>query len=333
MRIVILSIALTLLVSSGFAQENNVAPINWEMYSVPSEKVSVAFPKLPTKLASYDGCAERMHDIYRAYADGAAYELTIFTNRKIGPRPKWCKEVRDPYDSDALKERLNEIAVQKQANPPERFRLAGLDAFRFTTANLTRVLVSDLGANDRWVELEVQHYPDKVPDLERFFGSLRLNAATGRDIHSGSMVTLGDEGVTGVSAIPADLPGTPDNSKGGALADKAKAGSGSSGSGSGDAGGSKPSNSPAGPSYRIVVNERPAYTETARRKGVQGTVTLRIALLANGSVGSVTVLNGLPDGLTEMAIYAARRIVFLPKRVDGKPVSVVIKLEYGFRVY
>ena len=60
---------------------------------------------------------------------------------------------------------------------------------------------------------------------------------------------------------------------------------------------------------------------------------LRITLLANGSVGSVTVLKELPDGLTEMAIYAAKRIVFLPKRVDGKPVSVAIKLEYGFRIY
>ena len=153
----------------------------------------------------------------------------------------------------------------------------------------------------------------------------------GRDIHSGSMVTLGDEGVVGVSAKPPDPSGTLDNSKAGTIADKATARSGSSGLG--DAGSSKPSSSPAGPTYRIVVNERPAYTEIARRKGVQGTVMLRITLLANGSVGSVTVLKELPDGLTEMAIYAAKRIVFLPKRVDGKPVSVAIKLEYGFRIY
>ena len=81
-----------------------------------------------------------------------------------------------------------------------------------------------------------------------------------------------------------------------------------------------------------MVNERPVYTEPARRNGVQGTVTLKVPLLANGSVGPITVVNGLPDGLTEMAIDAAKRIVFLPKRVDGKPVSVVIKLEYGFRI-
>ena len=307
MRIAIISIVLILLVSAGLAQDGAVAPIKWEMYSVPSEKVSVMFPKLPTKMAAYDRCSERMHDIYRAYADGAAYELTIFTNRKIGKRPKWCTEVRDPYDNDALKERLAEIGVQKNANPPERFKLGDFDAFRFTTANLTRVLVSDIEDN-RWVELEVQHYPDKVPELERFFGSLRLGAATGRDIHSGSRMTLGDEDV--------DLnpSGTPDNSKAGSDV---------------DASGSKTA---SGSGYRLVVNERPVYTEPARRNGVQGTVTLKVHLLANGSVGPITVVNGLPDGLTEMAIDAAKRIVFLPKRVDGKPVSVVIKLEYGFRI-
>ena len=294
MRSITLSVALTLLASVGLAQTDNVAPIKWETYSDVDEKVTVVFPKRPTKMSAYDRCSERMHDIYRAYADGAAYELTIFTNKKIGSRPKLCTGVRDPYDNDALAERLKEIAVQKQAGPAVRFNLQGYEAFRFTTENLTRVLVNDIDKNKRWIELEVAHYPDKVPDLDRYFGSLHLNDATGQDIRAGAFVTLGDEGVD------AYVPPSPPASASG---------------------------------YRIIVNERPPYTGNARKNNVQGHVTLRLTLLANGSVGNIEVVEGLPDGLTESAIYSARRIVFLPKRVDGKPVSVSIKLEYSFKIY
>lgn len=295
MRSITLSIALTLLASVGLAQTDNVAPIKWEKYSDVDEKVTILFPKRPTEMNAYDRCSERMHNIYRAYADGAAYELTIFTNKKHGSRPKWCTEVRDPYDNDALAERLKEIAVQKQSGPAERINLQGYEAFRFTTENLTRILVNDIDKNKRWIELEVAHYPDKVPDLDRFFGSLRVNDATGQDIRAGAFVTLGDEGVD--AYVPPSGPPTSVSAQ------------------------------------RIIVNERPPYTGNAIKNNVQGHVTLRLTLLANGSVGNVEVLEGLPDGLTESAIYAARRIVFLPKRVDGKPVSVSIKLEYSFKVH
>jgi TonB family protein len=295
MRSITLSVALTLLASVGLAQTDSVAPIKWEKYSDVDEKVSVVFPKRPTKMSVYDRCSERMHDIYRAYADGAAYELTIFTSKKIGPRPKSCTEVRDPYDNDALAERLKEIPLQKQSGPAERINLQGYEAFRFTTENLTRILVNDIDKNKRWIELEVAHYPDKVPDLDRFFGSLQINDATGQDIRAGALVTLGDEGVD--AYVPPSSPPT--------------------------------SVSP----HRIIVNERPSYTGNARKNKVQGHVTLKLTLLANGSVGNIEVVEGLPDGLTESAIYSARRIVFLPKRVDGKPASVSIKLEYGFKIY
>lgn len=42
---------------------------------------------------------------------------------------------------------------------------------------------------------------------------------------------------------------------------------------------------------------------------------------------------GLGYGLDELAFKAARRIVFQPKMKDGKPVSTVVTLEYGFSIY
>lgn len=75
------------------------------------------------------------------------------------------------------------------------------------------------------------------------------------------------------------------------------------------------------------------YTEAARDAKVEGSVLIKVTLLSNGSVGTVSVVRGLPHGLAEQAIAAAKRLVFLPKRVDGIPVSVVQTFDYGFSIY
>jgi hypothetical protein len=41
----------------------------------------------------------------------------------------------------------------------------------------------------------------------------------------------------------------------------------------------------------------------------------------------------LKYGLTEQAINAARRLVFLPKRVNETPVNSVVTIEYTFSIY
>jgi TonB family protein len=75
------------------------------------------------------------------------------------------------------------------------------------------------------------------------------------------------------------------------------------------------------------------YTDEARENNVQGAVRLKITLLASGQVGNITPVTELPDGLTEQAIAAAKRIRFEPKTVNGVPVSVVINREYTFTIY
>jgi TonB family protein len=83
----------------------------------------------------------------------------------------------------------------------------------------------------------------------------------------------------------------------------------------------------------LVAKEKARYTDEARRANVQGMVRLKVTLLANGAVGSVVVVKDLSHGLTENAVFAAKRLVFLPKRVEGKPVTVVVTVEYGFSIY
>ena len=83
----------------------------------------------------------------------------------------------------------------------------------------------------------------------------------------------------------------------------------------------------------ITFKPEPGFTEEARRNNVTGTVRLRAILHANGAVTNVSIVKGLPDGLTEKAIAAARQIKFRPAQKDGRAVSQYVVLEYNFNIY
>jgi TonB family protein len=82
----------------------------------------------------------------------------------------------------------------------------------------------------------------------------------------------------------------------------------------------------------ILSQPPPNYTEEARKKRVVGTVVLRVVLGADGSIGTISVVSGLPNGLSERAIIAARNIRFVPAKKNGVAVSTVVQLEYNFRL-
>jgi TonB family protein len=66
---------------------------------------------------------------------------------------------------------------------------------------------------------------------------------------------------------------------------------------------------------------------------VQGTVKLRVTLLASGNIGAIELVVSLGAGLDQAAFEAARSIKFLPAEIDGKPVDVTMNFEYGFTIY
>jgi TonB family protein len=84
-----------------------------------------------------------------------------------------------------------------------------------------------------------------------------------------------------------------------------------------------------------VITRRPppGVTDEALRNRVHGIVRLRAVLAKDGKVKDIRVIKGLPDGLTEKAIAAARKIKFRPARKDGRAVSMWITLEYKFAGY
>jgi TonB family protein len=83
----------------------------------------------------------------------------------------------------------------------------------------------------------------------------------------------------------------------------------------------------------ITSKPEPGFTEEARKNNVTGVVRLRAILSAGGSVQGISVVKGLPDGLTERAISAAKQIRFTPAEKDGRNVSQYVTLEYNFNIY
>ena len=83
----------------------------------------------------------------------------------------------------------------------------------------------------------------------------------------------------------------------------------------------------------ILYREKAKYTEEARQNKIQGTVVLQVVFNVNQQITDIRVIRGLPDGLTEKAIEAAKKIRFNPAVKNGAPVSVRGSLEFTFNLY
>jgi TonB family protein len=64
-----------------------------------------------------------------------------------------------------------------------------------------------------------------------------------------------------------------------------------------------------------------------------GTVVIRGVFRSSGAITDLRVVTGLPDGLTENALAAAKQIRFIPAIKDGHFVSMYIQLEYNYNLY
>jgi TonB family protein len=65
---------------------------------------------------------------------------------------------------------------------------------------------------------------------------------------------------------------------------------------------------------------------------VTGTVILRILFKSSGEIGTMSVVKGLPNGLTASAIDAAQRMRFKPAIRDGKFVDSTKQVEFVFAI-
>lgn len=84
---------------------------------------------------------------------------------------------------------------------------------------------------------------------------------------------------------------------------------------------------------KVLYKPRPIYTQEARIKNIEGNVRVRVVFLANGEIGTITEVAGLPFGLTEKAIQAARKMKFEPQLENNRPVSVSKIVAFNFTIY
>lgn len=71
-----------------------------------------------------------------------------------------------------------------------------------------------------------------------------------------------------------------------------------------------------------VIMMWPKYPASARRRGIKGTVTVRVHVTSDGVVDQAEVVSGLEDeACRQAALEAARGLRFLPATLDGKAVD------------
>ena len=86
-------------------------------------------------------------------------------------------------------------------------------------------------------------------------------------------------------------------------------------------------------SVNVTYKPRATYTERARRKMSSGSVRIAVEFLADGTIGFVFPLKTPVDPeLVQQSVDAAKGIRFEPAMKNGKPVTVVNFVEYGFRI-
>lgn len=84
---------------------------------------------------------------------------------------------------------------------------------------------------------------------------------------------------------------------------------------------------------KLLTKPRPEYTTEARRRVVEGAISVRVVVLKDGKVAAVRITGrGGPFGLNESAIQAACKMEFVPASKDGERVSQWLKTDIVFRL-
>lgn len=83
----------------------------------------------------------------------------------------------------------------------------------------------------------------------------------------------------------------------------------------------------------VVTKPEPSYTESARQNRITGAVIVKAVFASNGRVTDMDIISGLPNGLNDQALKAAKQIRFVPGMKSGNLASCTLQLEYHFNLY
>ena len=193
------------------------------------------------------------------------------------------------------------------------------------------------------------------PSRAQAFGRDRLTIPVSRPVTTAALTTdspppqqlvldakplaSGTTFVIGAPDVPPGLPFSQGPGSGGGVGEGTGTGIGSGtgpgigpGSGGGIGGGVyRPGGGVVGPV--LVTEVKPIYTAEALRLKVQGSVLLEAVVGIDGIPTRVRVTRPLFPGLDEAAVAAAREWRFLPGRIGGTPVDVLVTIQMDFRIH
>lgn len=84
---------------------------------------------------------------------------------------------------------------------------------------------------------------------------------------------------------------------------------------------------------RPIEQPEAHYSSKARKKKINGYVSLVVIVAKDGLPHDIQVARGLGYGLDEEAVKAVRKWKFAPATFDGVPVPVRLHVDVSFRIY
>ncbi|HMS11203.1 MAG TPA: energy transducer TonB [Pyrinomonadaceae bacterium] len=291
----------------GIAFATVSASPDWQSYKLAEKNLSVRFPHLPIRFNSVEACVEKETVHYLAYANDRVYEIRVI--QRLPRVSALCRSTKQ-LDERLFEERIALLKSESGEHAIFADLLLERSVDRFVYSMKAVWVVNDL-RNKRWIELVVHKRSDISPDDDEFVRSLRIgNRVGGLTVKEWATQVGGSKEPLSVAK---EDNAVRHNSEANSLKNVVSTN--------------------AQDPLLIIAKPRAVYTEVARKEGVQGTIRLNVHFLPNGAIGEIDVIEGLPFGLTEAAIAAARRMVFLPAREGEKNIAVVETVEYKFQMY
>ena len=83
---------------------------------------------------------------------------------------------------------------------------------------------------------------------------------------------------------------------------------------------------------KVLKSIKPKYPEELKKKGIEGTVMLDVAVDKSGNVCNVKVAKSVNSQLDKEALNAVKQWKFKPALSKGKPVKTTVKIPVAFRL-
>jgi TonB family protein len=82
----------------------------------------------------------------------------------------------------------------------------------------------------------------------------------------------------------------------------------------------------------VVIHSVPEYPDIAKRIGLEGSVTVNVLLDKEGKVKKTLLMKSTDDMFIPAALEAAKKWIFTPALMNGKPVLVWVAIPFKFRL-